>query len=220
MLALGQVDPSKMTAEIHPWESIFKRDGRVFNEPLAGFEAVARRFSDHGCVRILDLGCGNGRHVVALSKQGFKPTGLDISPSGLRLTRAWLKEESAPADLVCADTRLHFPFESNSFDGLISTQVIHHALLAEIRVTIEEIWRILADSGLAFLTVAARGHRDEAYQEIEPNTFVPLDGTERGLPHHFFSEEELRMEFNRFEVQEISLRVEGRHMAIWLKKVL
>ena len=137
-----------ITAENHPWEEIYKRDGHIFTEPIPSFSDIAQKFSDHHCERIIDLGCGNGRHVLALRKLNFNTIGFDISRSGLNLTCYWLEKENDYANLVCADTRQSFPFSSNCFDGLISTQVIHHAFLAEIRVTIKEIWRILPGVGL------------------------------------------------------------------------
>jgi len=33
--------------------------------------------------RVLDLGCGVGRHLVYLSSQGFEMHGLDLSPAGV-----------------------------------------------------------------------------------------------------------------------------------------
>jgi len=209
-----------MNATSHPWESIYQHEGRVFTEPFPGLKAVVQNFSQHHCRRILDLGCGNGRHVVALSKEGFNTTGLDISSSGLRLTCEWLEEEGLYASLVSADARQNLPFKADSFDGILSTQVIHHALLSEVRVTITEIWRILTNGGIAFVTVAGRKHESEAYEEIEPNTYVPLDGSEKGLPHHIFSEDELRSEFGDFQIREITRRAEGKVLALWLMKVL
>ena len=207
-----------MNSISHPWESIYKREGRVFTEPFPRFKAVAKIFAQQQCHRILDLGCGNGRHVVALIKEGFKPIGLDISSSGLRLTGEWLEEEGMKAGLVKADARRFLPFESDSFDGLLSTQVIHHALLSEVRVTIAEMWRVLTKGGIAFVTVAGRKHEGEAYEEVEPGTFVPIDGTEEGLPHHLFTEDELRSEFGAFQIREIRRRAEGKVLALWLMK--
>lgn len=94
-----------ITAENHPWELIYQRDGLIFTEPFPGFEEVAQRFLDHPCKRLIDLGCGNGRHVVALSKLRFDTIGFDISQSGLNLTRNWLQKVNCQAGLVCADTR-------------------------------------------------------------------------------------------------------------------
>jgi SAM-dependent methyltransferase len=207
-----------MNAVNHPWESIYKREGRVFTKPPPGFKTVVKTFAQHQCQLILDLGCGNGRHVIALRKRGFNTIGLDISLSGLKLSHEWLEEEGLQAALVSADARFRFPFRTNSFDGLLSTQVIHHALLSEVRITIAEIWRVLADGGIAFVTVAGKTPEGAPSEEIERGTYVPLTGTEKGLPHHIFTEEELRFEFRRFQIREISRRAKGRVLALWLAK--
>lgn len=202
----------------HPWEAIYAREGRIFTDPIPAFSDVSERFVHHSCRRILDLGCGNGRHVIALVKQGFETVGLDISPTGLRLTREWLEAEAIHAGLVAADFRHQLPFIGGCFDGLISTQVIHHAKIKEVRMAIAEIWRVLKDDGMAFVTVAGRKHKDLPYEEIEPGTFIPLEGTEKGLPHHIFTEEELRREFSAFHVQQMERRAEGRVIISWLIK--
>jgi SAM-dependent methyltransferase len=209
-----------MSPTVHPWESIYKREGRVFTDPAPGFEAAVKEFTRRRCRRILDLGCGSGRHLVVLTKEGFNAVGLDISCSGLRLSCEWLAEEGLQAGLVRADARYSFPFEAESFDGLLSTQVIHHALLSEVRITIAEIWRVLTDGGIAFVTVAGRKHEGEAYEEVEPGTYIPLEGTEKGLSHHIFTEEELCSEFRMFQIREISRRDEGKVLAAWLVKVV
>ncbi|MGB3716553.1 MAG: class I SAM-dependent methyltransferase [Candidatus Promineifilaceae bacterium] len=170
----------------HPWEKIYRTEGRVFGEPFPRFYETVRTFKEYGCSTILDLGCGNGRHVVGLAREGFAATGLDISPTGLGLTQNWLNEENQRAQLVLADMRHPLPIRDEFFDGLFSTQVIHHALLADVRRTIGEIWRILVPGGVAFVTVAGRIHNDTEYVEIEPGTYLPQTGSEAGLPHHIF----------------------------------
>ena len=193
-----------MPSDSGPWESIFQRDGRVFPEPFPRFEELVTAFQEHGCRRILDLGSGTGRHVVHLAKNGFQVVGLDQSPTGLRLTRRWLAEERVTASLVRGDMRCPFPFGDGVFDGLLSTQVIHHARLATVRRTIAEVRRVLRVGGVLFVTVPVR--KDGRGEEIEPNTFVPLTGDEKGLPHHIFSPEELRAEFSFLRVQDLSVR--------------
>ena len=207
-----------MNSANHPWELIYQKDGRVFAEPIPDFMTIVQEFSRQGCQRILDLGCGNGRHVLALQKLGFNTTGLDISISGLRLTSEWVGAEGKQAGLVEADMRRPLPFRSGSFDGLLSTQVIHHALLAEVRTAISEIWRVLCRGGLAFVTLAGMMDEDKKYEEIENGTFIPLEGSEKGLPHHIFAEQELASEFSAFQIREISRRAEGKVLAAWLVK--
>jgi SAM-dependent methyltransferase len=44
-------------------------------------------FRKHKCRSIIDTGCGTGNHSLRLSKLGYKVTGVDISPSMLRIAR-------------------------------------------------------------------------------------------------------------------------------------
>jgi len=122
------------------------------------------------------------------------------------MAREWLQEEGLSASLVLADMRLPLPIRDETFDGLLSTQVIHHAKLATVLETLSEIWRVLARGGIAFVTVPAHHDPEGDFEEIEPDTFVPLQGGEAGLPHHIFSVEELTAAFYRFKILDLSLR--------------
>jgi SAM-dependent methyltransferase len=207
-----------MGAEEHPWEAIYRAQGHVFQEILPFFAPMVQEFRRRKVRRVLDLGCGNGRHVVFLARAGFAVAGLDISISGLRLTQQWLAQEGLRADLALADFRAPLPLESGAFDALLSTQVIHHARLAEVRQAIAEIHRLLAPGGLAVISVAARKDEGLPYIEGEPGTFIPQSGPERGLPHHLFSPQELEAELSAFVVLEIGLRAEGKVTMAWVEK--
>jgi hypothetical protein len=86
---------------------------------------------------------------------------------------------------------------------VVSVQVIHHATLATIRGIVHEITRIMKPGGLVFVTVTRLTHHEGPFEEIEPNTFAPLDGPEKGLPHHCFTPEELRGVFGALEISGI-----------------
>ncbi len=207
-----------MNPETHPWERIYAKDGRVFDEPFPRFDEVLRIFSQKGCSRILDLGCGTGRHAIAFAREGFSVLGLDISMTGLRITQSWAWEEAEDIALAQADMRVGLPVADSTFDAVFSTQVIHHAMLGQIRRTIGDVQRILQPGGWAFISVGAAKTEGGPFEEIEPGTFVPSTGSEAGLPHHIFTEESLQNEFRAFEIIEISLRAEGRVLAIWARK--
>lgn len=205
-------------AESHPWEKIFAQDGRVFTEELPAQREIIQRFSQRGFRKVLDLGCGNGRHVVALAAAGFKVLGLDISRSGLELSEDWLQEQNLSAALIQADTRQPLPLSENSLDGLLSTQVIHHAYKEQVLAAIAEIHRVLKPGGLAFVTVPCSSYSERKSKKLEKHTYLPLEGPESGLPHHIFSERRLRRAFRSFVVHEISYRDQGRLLAIWAEK--
>lgn len=77
------------------WESIFKKSGKVFLEPQEDMGKVIKLFRKEKVKKILDLGCGSGRHTVMLTKAGFDVYAIDISKEGLKLTRKWLKEKKS-----------------------------------------------------------------------------------------------------------------------------
>jgi SAM-dependent methyltransferase len=204
-----------MNSANHPWETIYARDGRVFDEPFPRFDEVLAIFKEHACERILDLGCGTGRHALRFAEEGFSVVGMDISATGLELTRQWAREEMLGVSLAQADMRTGLPFAASCFDGVFSTQVIHHALLAQIRSTIGDIHRILRPGGRVFISVTATKGERGPFEEIEPGTVVPSTGSEAGLPHHVFTEETLRHEFRAFDIVEITRRAEGKIIALW-----
>ena len=155
---------------------------------------------------VLDLGCGTGRHVVYMAQKGLHVTGLDNAPTALKLTREWLQEEGNVAGLVLSDMRTSLPFRDQVFDAVLSTQVIHHARLNTVIGTAIEMDRVTCIGGHILVSVptyAAILKDSPELIEIEPNTFVPASGTERGLPHHIFSPDELRNIFPRFQVMEL-----------------
>lgn len=207
-----------MNTNNQEWEQIFRREGRVFLEPIAEFAAIADEFARHHCHQVLDLGCGTGRHSVALARQGFAVTSVDISLSGLHQTRNWLHETGAEALLLCVDTRAALPFAAASFDAVFTNRVIHHALLAQVRLAIAEMYRVLRPHGLAYITLPTRVEAARSDNEIEPGTFVPQEGQEKGLPHHLFTEAEARQEFSVFTIHEVKELDEGHGLAFLLEK--
>ncbi|NIV34330.1 MAG: methyltransferase domain-containing protein [Anaerolineae bacterium] len=207
-----------MKPTLHPWEAIYRTDGQVYSEPFPRFGEVVDAFRARGCSLVLDIGCGSGRHVVHFAKQGFRALGLDISPTGLRLAQAWMREEGHEPGYALGDTRRPLPFRDDCVEGVFSVQVIHHARIAAVRLAIREIWRVLVPGGLAFVTVSGRKDPDLDFDEIEPGTFVPLAGPEAGLAHHIFTLEELRSEFGAYEILDLSARAEGAVLAVLARK--
>jgi SAM-dependent methyltransferase len=121
----------------------------------------------------------------------------------VEITRNWLKNEGLTANLQVQSMTDALPYADNFFDAIISIQVIHHAALADIKRIVGEMTRLLRRGGFIFVTVPAVINQDITYQQIEPNTLIPQEGLEKGLPHHYFIPEELRAVFREFEITDI-----------------
>jgi SAM-dependent methyltransferase len=163
---------------------------------------------------VLDLGCGVGRHVVYLAERGFRMAGVDISPSGMRLTQD-----------VCSVRKLNFegyvsdmsalPWADETFDAVLSISAIHHHQRQEIVRTLGEVRRVLKPGALLLADFPCTDTADYRLMraqvsvgqiaEVEPNTFVDrrpdLADTDDGfLPHHYCDDADLRELLGSFEI--------------------
>ena len=166
--------------------------------------SLAAAMQGQGMRRVLDLGCGAGRHLVFLARQGFEMYGTDVDPYGLARARSWLEQEGLSAHLAVADMDA-LPFPGGFFDAVVSTNVIHHNLLDGIRRTVAGVRRVLQPGGWFFATVNAWGDFKEGRgPEVEPGTWLvhELD-CDVPVPHHLFQEDELRSVWEGFHVLEL-----------------
>ncbi len=60
-------------------------DGRRW---LGAATAAEERLLDHAVAPVLDIGCGPGRHLLALARRGVAALGLDVTLSAVRLARS------------------------------------------------------------------------------------------------------------------------------------
>lgn len=203
------------------WDEIFKRKGTVFKKPHPNVKKIGKMFLKKGFQKILDLGCGTGRHLVMFSKMGFEVFGFDVSEFAIQLANKWLNKENLKANLLISSMIERFPYDDNFFDAIVSTNVIHHNRKKEILYTISEIIRVLKSGGLLFITVPILDSEPELMEDnmekVEDGTFIPLSGLDKDIPHHFFNKEEIYNVFKAFEI--LSLKIDKtKHWAILGKK--
>ncbi len=209
------------------WDKIFKKEGKVFLTPREEMPELVKLFNKRGVKKVLDLGCGSGRHVVYLAKNGFDVYGLDVAPVGLKMTKDWLKQENLKANLKLGSFFKKLPYKDNFFDAIIAVQAISHGKIEDIRKVIKEIERILKPNGLIFIAFTQRSkvknwrvgsiHTEkfigddgtstfeEKRKVLGPQTLVPIEGTEKGLVHYIFDKPAIKKEFKDFKIHRLSL---------------
>ncbi|MGQ9601993.1 MAG: class I SAM-dependent methyltransferase [Candidatus Bipolaricaulia bacterium] len=203
------------------WDELFKREEFRERESYPRVIEFAKLLKERGARRILDLGCGAGRHLVYLAKEGFEPFGIDLSPTGLEQARRWLEEEGLAAQVELKEGDMtSIPYPDRFFDGAISIHVIYHGTLDQMRKAISEIHRTLRPGGLALLTFQSkRSYRYGRGRELEPHTFVPDIGSDAGIPHHFSDLCELERLLSEFVIRELRLierlHEEGHRSSHW-----
>lgn len=197
------------------WDKIYKVKGEVQKEPLKEIVKIVPYFKGNRVKKILDLGCGTGRHTIFLAKKGFDVTATDISKNGLKV----LNEKLRKIKMKNVKTKRHdmssIPFQDNYFDAVICTGVLPHGKIKKIRKTIKEVHRVLKNNGIFFLTVLSLKDSDylmgktnpQKYKEIEPDTFLGLE-EEENCPHHFFSRYEIIKLLYDFKIITLKHRTE------------
>ena len=197
------------------WDRIYKIRGEVQKEPLKDIIKIVSYLRVNKVKKILDLGCGTGRHTIFLAKKGFSVTATDISKNGLRI----LNEKLRKGRIKNVKTKKHdmssIPFKENYFDAVICTGVLTHGTMEKIKKTVKEVHRALKNNGIFFLTILSVKDPDykkcrsepKKYKEIEKNTFLGLE-EEENCPHHFFPKHELIKLLSGFKIIKLEHRTE------------
>ncbi len=92
--------------------------------------------------RVLDVGCGDGRHILEAARRGCFAVGLDYDAAELRKARS--RAGQFRVDFVVGDAA-RLPFRSGAFDAGICTETLEH--LPDDGAAIGEIARALAAGG-------------------------------------------------------------------------
>jgi SAM-dependent methyltransferase len=108
--------------------------------------------------RVLDLGCGAGRHAFEALRRGAHVLALDTDQSELRQVSAMFAAMheagevpgGASAQAVAGNATV-MPFPDNCFDRVIAAEVLEH--IPADQAAMDEITRVLRPGGLAAVTV-------------------------------------------------------------------
>jgi SAM-dependent methyltransferase len=187
-----------------------------------------------GCRRVLDAGCGVGRHLLPLLQSGFLVWGADLDAEVLRILQQRLTAtptEASQVLLARADLK-RLPFPAAPFDLAVSINVINHGLAADFRDYCRELDRILKPGGHLFINVSPRAFAElvrlPQTRELEPGTLVNIATPDGDLVHHFPTPEELLAQFPGYEVRRgdtilspiaFMEQVELPQLIFWGKKV-
>lgn len=196
-------------------------------------QKVLTLLKERGAKKILDLGSGEGSNLLLLSTLGFEPFGIEISKVGVKKTEEMAKKEQRNIVVLQRDIFTPLPFQDNSFDAVFSFQALNHNQLTNILLLFQEVNRILKHGGIFSIKTADRESYNlkkikqgiyldtdshETFKFLDEQTYVPLDGNEKGLIHYTFYKDQLHEEVSKCGFQLIECYKTKRHILSTFEK--
>ncbi len=139
------------------YETLFENYGKKYDSEsftqgtMGECDFIEDEISHNKNIRILDIGCGTGRHSIELAKRGYSVTGIDLSESMLKRAKEKAKEQKVNIDFRKADAR-SLPFE-DEFDlaimlceggfSLMETDEMNYQILQNAAKSLKENGKLI-----------------------------------------------------------------------------
>ncbi|MDD1684147.1 MAG: class I SAM-dependent methyltransferase [Methanoregula sp.] len=163
--------------------------------------------------RAIDLGCGAGNYAVWLAGLGFEVTGVDSSPTAIRIAGERAAKNGVRCTFVTADLLGDLHAAEGTFDFAYDYELLHHLLPEERAVYIRNVYR-LTNPQATYLSVCF-SDEDPQFGGHGKTRTTPM-----GTILYFSSEDEIRdlvspyFEIRSLKTIEVVAKFGGTHKAI------
>jgi tellurite methyltransferase len=138
-------------------------------------------------MRVLDAGCGYGRNLVHLLREGCEIFAVDADAAGIEHVRQLSASLNTrlPAENFQVALIEHMPFPDGFADVVICNSVLHFARDdRHFHAMLRDLWRVLRPGGMLFCRLGSRIGMD--FEHVRGNIFIVGDGS-----HWFLVDEEM-----------------------------
>ena len=143
----------------------------VFDQILRGNIAAG--------MTVLDAGCGYGRNLVHLLREGCRVLALDSDPKAVNHVRqlSAALATGLPAENFQVGQIERMPFADGVADVVLCNSVLHYSRDEEhFRAQVSELWRVLRPGGMLFCRLGSKIGMD--FEPVRANIFRVGDGSE------------------------------------------
>ena len=131
-------------------------------------------------MRVVDAGCGGGRNIQYLLREGYEVFGVDVSEEAVAAARkmaAGLAPGLPAANFQVAGVEA-MPFADEFADLVICNSVLHFARdEPQLEAMVQGLWRVLRPGGLLFCRLAS------TIGAVEGMVFEPVGGRRFRMSH-------------------------------------
>jgi SAM-dependent methyltransferase len=130
-------------------------------------------------MRVLDAGCGYGRNLVHLLREGCEVFALDADAEGVEHVRKLSAslETGLPAENFQVGAIERMPFPDGFADAVLCNSVLHFARDdRHFRAMLGELWRVVKPGGMLFCRLGSRIGMD--FERLRGNIYRIVDGSQ------------------------------------------
>jgi SAM-dependent methyltransferase len=130
-------------------------------------------------MRVLDAGCGFGRNLVYLLREGCEVFAIDANPEAVDHVRQLSEslQTGLPAENFQVGAIEEIPFPDEFADVVLCNAVLHFARdERQLQDMLGQLWRVLKPGGLFFCRLGSRIGMD--FKRLHDNIFLSPDGSE------------------------------------------
>ncbi len=167
---------------------------------------VLSKLVDSGKVKpckTIDLGCGTGNYSIYLASLGFDVTGIDISPTAIKIAKENAKKKGIKCNFIVADALDDMNEVKSTFDFAYDWELLHHIFPKQRKAYVKNVYEILRPRA-QYLSVCF-SENDHGFGGSRKYRKTRL-----GTLLYFSSEDELKDLFKRYfnieELKEIEIR--------------
>jgi tellurite methyltransferase len=200
--------PAGLDTAHEAWDSLWRTEAgrKDWIRVERDVQELEKEFAGMNVCRILDLGCGIGRHSLFFASKGYQVFSLDASKQAVAYTRSAAQEAGLPLTVRQSGMTM-IPFEDWYFDYVLAWNVIYHGDPAVVKSAFAEISRVLRPRGIFQGTMLTK--RNAYYgkgRQVAPDTFVNDEEEEKKHAHFYCSGKELAELLHEFEILSLHQR--------------
>ena len=89
--------------------------------------------------KTIDLGCGTGNYAIYLASAGFDVTGIDISPTAIKIAKENAKKKGIKCNFLVANVLGKLNEVKKKFDFAYDWELLHHIFPEQMSIYIENV---------------------------------------------------------------------------------
>lgn len=182
------------------WNKLYEDNGEIVTGHSSKVSGLVDRLHAKGVWTVLDAGCGTGRHARFLAGEGFQVVAIDGAENAVKIAA----RQSNTLIAYVTGKLSELPLRNESVDFVLANHSLDYNNLEVALIIAREFDRVLKKGRPISVSVVSTQHPLCGLSPQEVYGFSHVGQClQRGLPVHFYSEEELSALFPGYHIESL-----------------